>query len=549
MGVNMRDDGLVKNSSSALSRSMDAARTEATRLLDPSARSRLGQFMTPTAIADFMASLFTQWPEKACLLDPGAGFGSLTGAFAERFEQTAPRGCALEAHGYEIDPILRGYLQEHMEDIGERFRGRGQRFCGIVHDRDFIAEASFLTGMGAPRFTHAILNPPYKKITNTSEHRRLLRAVGLETGNLYSAFLGLTVTLMAEGGEIVAIVPRSFCNGTYFRPFRRFLLERTAMTHLHVFASRRSAFKDDEVLQENIIIRLVRGAKPQSVTLSFSQDAHFTDLESREVPFAEIVHPGDVNAFIRMPDGLDDKSGVPFTRTLADLGLTVSTGPVVDFRVRPYAQSNPEEDYAPLLYAHHFPNGRLSWPMAHKKPNSLALHPDTRKWLMPRGFYTLTKRFSAKEERRRLVAFVIDPNAMPQPLYGFENHLNVFHYGKAGLPEDLARGLAVFLNSTLADQAFREFSGHTQVNAGDLRALRYPDRATLIRFGQWARQAGSATQEAIDACVERCREGLRSQDSTDPGGPGRVGRFGHAPRPTQRALRPLFVGPLRSHPG
>ena len=144
--------------------------------------------------------------------------------------------------------------------------------------------------------------------------------------------------------------------------------------------------------------------------------------------------------------------------------------------------------------------------MAHKKPNALALHPETRKGLMPRGFYTLTKRFSAKEERRRLVAFVIDPNEMPQPLYGFENHLNVFHHSKAGLPEDLARGLAVFLNSSGADQAFREFSGHTQVNAGDLRALRYPDHATLIRYGQWAKRAGSATQEAIDACVERCRE-------------------------------------------
>ena len=504
--MKMRDDGLAESLPPALGRSIDATRVVATRQLDPSARSRLGQFMTPTAIADFMASLFTQWPEKICLLDAGAGIGSLTEAFAERFRQRAPRTGTLEAHGYEIDPTLRGYLQEHLEDIGRRFRGPGQRFCGIVYDRDFIHEASFLSGMGAPRFTHAILNPPYKKITNASEHRRLLRAVGLETGNLYSAFLGLTIALMADGGEIVAIVPRSFCNGTYFRPFRRFLLERTAITHLHVFESRSSAFKDDEVLQENIIIRLVRGAKPQSVAVSFSQDAHFTDLESREVPFAEIVHPGDPHQFIRIPDGHDDKLRALLPCTLADLGLTVSTGPVVDFRVRAHAQATPEGDYAPLLYAHHFPGGHLSWPMAHKKPNALALHPETRKGFMPRGFYTLTKRFSAKEERRRLVAFVIDPNEMPQPLYGFENHLNVFHHSKAGLPEDLARGLAVFLNSSGADQAFRKFSGHTQVNAGDLRALRYPDHATLIRYGQWAKRAGSATQEAIDARVERCRE-------------------------------------------
>ena len=31
-------------------------------------------------------------------------------------------------------------------------------------------------------------------------------------------------------------------------------------------------------------------------------------------------------------------------------------------------------------------------------------------------------------------------------MLGFENHLNVFHENKRGLPEALARGLAVFLN-------------------------------------------------------------------------------------------------------
>ncbi len=38
---------------------------------------------------------------------------------------------------------------------------------------------------------------------------------------------------------------------------------------------------------------------------------------------------------------------------------------------------------------------------------------------MPQGFYVLTKRFSGKEERRRVVAFVIDPSELPAPFYGF----------------------------------------------------------------------------------------------------------------------------------
>jgi adenine-specific DNA-methyltransferase len=39
--------------------------------------------------------------------------------------------------------------------------------------------------------------------------------------------------------------------------------------------------------------------------------------------------------------------------------------------------------------------------------------------------------------------------------------------------------LAAFLNSTVLDVYFRQFNGHTQVNATDLRNLRYPSRSQL----------------------------------------------------------------------
>jgi hypothetical protein len=120
---------------------------------------------------------------------------------------------------------------------------------------------------------------------------------------------------------------------------------------------------------------------------------------------------------------------------------------------------------------------------------------------MPRGWYCITKRFSSKEERRRLVAYVVDPDTLPQELYGFENHLNVFHSNKRGISPELAYGLSVFLNSTVVDQHFRNFSGHTQVNATDLRAMHYPDRDALIMLGEWARQQTELTQEQIDSRV------------------------------------------------
>lgn len=47
----------------------------------------------------------------------------------------------------------------------------------------------------------------------------------------------------------------------------------------------------------------------------------------------------------------------------------------------------------------------------------------------------------------------------------------------------LARGLAAFLNGTLVDAYFRQFNGHTQVNATDLRSMSYPTLEQLRRLG------------------------------------------------------------------
>jgi tRNA1(Val) A37 N6-methylase TrmN6 len=481
---------------------LDEARREASQKLDPAKRSQLGQFMTPTATADFMASLFECWPNRIRLLDPGAGIGSLTEAFAARFIKQAPKGAQLEAHCYEIEPMLIEYLADHLKTLEVGMSKSGKHLVSTIHERDFIADATYQLGMRGPTYTHAILNPPYKKINTDSNHRRMLRQVGVETVNLYSAFLALTIAMMDEGGEVVAIVPRSFCNGSYYRPFREYLLARCAIRQMHVFESRTKAFQDDEVLQENVIIYLVRGAAQREVIVSVSHDTTRHDYQARQLPFDEVVKPGDTERFIHIPT--EEASAHPhlFTASLADLGLSVSTGPVVDFRMKDYWLAKPHGKCVPLLYAHHFKNGAFTWPREHKKPNALTLCDEVQKWLMPRGFYTLTKRFSAKEERRRLVAFVVDPAVLPHDAYGFENHLNVFHSGKRGIPEDLAHGLAIFLNSTAADLHFRNFSGHTQVNATDLRTMRYPDRQSLKRLGEWAMKHAGARQEEIDEQVE-----------------------------------------------
>jgi hypothetical protein len=164
----------------------------------------------------------------------------------------------------------------------------------------------------------------------------------------------------------------------------------------------------------------------------------------------------------------------------------------------------PQGDDAPLLYSGHF-NGKAEWPKANfKKPNAIACCPETLKWLYPNGYYVVVRRLSSKEEKRRIVAYLVDPAYFPDaPFLGFENHLNVFHSRKNGLNADTAHGLAIYLNSRSIDTLFRRFNGHTQVNATDLRALPYPSVRTLNEIGIWAKGQKDLTQDAIEQHLEK----------------------------------------------
>jgi hypothetical protein len=353
------------------------------------------------------------------------------------------------------------------------------------------------------RFTHAILNPPYKKINSLSNHRLILRQVGIETVNLYSAFVALALSLMKPGGQLVAIIPRSFCNGPYYRPFREFLLNNAALCHLHLFASRTKAFKDDDVLQENVIIRLECDGTQGDVTVSNSTDDSFSDLVTLKQPFDRIVLPGDPDKFIHVPTSLGYNAielSKGIRSTPADLGIGISTGPIVDFRLLEYIEEKPGKNTVPLLYPGHFSGQTTQWPKEGiKRGNAIRLNCDTRKWLYPIGFYTVVRRFSSKEEPHRIIASVVRPDKFPgAELLGFENHLNVFHEEKHGLSEALAYGLALFLNTTAVDENFRRFNGHTQVNATDLRLMKYPDRRTLLALGEWALGQDAPTQATMD---------------------------------------------------
>jgi adenine-specific DNA-methyltransferase len=160
-----------------------------------------------------------------------------------------------------------------------------------------------------------------------------------------------------------------------------------------------------------------------------------------------------------------------------------------------------EKRLVPLIYPESIKPGKVLFPP--KKPRkSIAIenNQQTQKWLIQPGWYVLIKRFSAKEEKRRIVAAVCSP--LDSPALGIENHLNYYHAKGRGVNPDLARGLAAFLNSTLFDNYFRLFSGNTQVNVTDLRKIRYPSKEDLMKLGSQIDEF-VFDQEKLDTLVHK----------------------------------------------
>jgi adenine-specific DNA-methyltransferase len=482
-------------------------RRQASAVLDPQRRIKLGQFFTPAPAAHLIAAM-PVLPQQGILriLDPGAGVGSLTAALVARILREAPR-LTLDLVAVEAEPRVIPYLQQSLGECEETARERGTSISTTIIPDDLISR---MTGFGrlagplAAPFDLVIMNPPYRKLGATSQERQALLADGVDCSNLYCTFLALGVLGLKSHGQIAAITPRSFANGPYFEPFRHFFLERMTLNRLHIFESRSAVFADSEVLQENIVFSAAKHARKGNVTISVSK-SHADASKARIVGYSDIVKPSDLGQFIHIPSSDEDEEATSaFSRLpckLNELGIRVSTGRVVDFRSREYLTDSPSANSVPLIYPGNLKEGRVRWPLQINKPQGIVRCPQTEKLLLPAEQYVTVKRFSAKEERRRIVAAVFNPLDAQSPQIAFENHLNIFHQDNRGLDERIARGLALWLSSTAVDTFFRIFSGHTQVNATDLRSMSYPSRQQLIALAEALGQGAWPDQEKTDSLV------------------------------------------------
>ncbi len=486
----------MKASISKLIKDIEKRRIQVSSKTKRENKSAKGQFFTPYSVASIMANFPKLTGEEIKILDPGAGMGCLTAAILKKILNKRKKPKRIHVTAVENDLTLIQELEQTLNDCFEVSQKHGVDFSYNIVTHDFITLAcndinDDLISCGLSKtflqdYDLAILNPPYKKITGNSLDRILLSKVGIDTHNLYSAFVALSLKLLRSKGQLVSITPRSFCNGPYFKPFRENILKTSCISNIHIFDSRTKTFREDNVLLENLILHLIKGKKQANIKITRS-DCAISTKRSRA------SHPNDViggspDYFIHMiatdEDAEISRKMNKLPNNLSDLGIQVSTGRVVDFRVKEQLVQKLITDTVPMIFSTHIDIGKITWPIDNKKPNAIRVSEKTANLLLPSGNYIITKRFSAKEEKKRIVSAVLTEASFKAPHFGLDNMTNYFHSNNNGLKYEVAIGLSTYLNSSFVDNYFRQFSGHTQVNAADLRALKYPKEYDLIKIGK-----------------------------------------------------------------
>jgi len=489
-------------------------------------KKNLSQYFTPGSVAKIMAQLLDFEGDDVNILDPGAGNGILFTACIERILNGSHKPKAISITAFEVDSSLKKDLEISLDICRTACSDAGIEFSGQIMMEDFIESSvrkDGLFSMQGKMFTHVIMNPPYKKLNTNSYTHKLLQSAGKTSPNLYTAFLSMGEKYLVDGGKLVSITPRSFCNGVYFKHFRENFLSTMHFSVIYLFTSRTEAFSNEDILQESVIIKWIKSRKyNEPVKILSSEGPDDIVATQMVVKQEDIVAPDDTEHIIKIAQDSNQEvirrliERLPCR--LKDLGLKASTGPVVDFRSSDMIKRERSPTSVPLIQPECIGfSDYVRWePDRMKKSPYIELSAETRRILIKDEIYVMVKRFTSNEERKRIVASTYIPKDTNTKLVGIENRVNYIHSNRNGLNLELARGVATYLNSTIVDSYFRQISGHTQVNASDLERMKYPDEETLKSIGMELSDP-PFSQDTIDNIVrEKVLSMTEAEKKKDP---------------------------------
>ena len=452
-----------------------------------------------------MASLASLDKQEIRILDPGAGTGILTAAIFDRIIKKSKNSVKIYLDIYETDKSIISLLNSFLLESKRELSKHNHYLSFNIYEEDFVItnsyyiEGTLKKGISNNKKLYDIVisNPPYFKLSKNSPEAIALKSLVNGQPNIYTFFMAISAAMLNNNGQMIFITPRSFCSGLYYSKFRKWFVNQIMLSNVHLFSSRKNVFSNEDVLQENIIIKGIKNngeIKPNNlVKITTSEDDTFIDLKSIEVHYSKIIYKRNGDLYILIPTSKLDleifESLDKFPHIMKHLSFGVSTGPVVPFRTKEnliYSLKENAENMVPLLWMHNFVNLDITWPVF-RNGNAIAIkqNENTKGLLIKRGNYVILKRFGSKEQKRRLQsAVLLEEDFKEFSHIGLENRLNYIYRKNGKLTKEEALGIATVLNLDITDLFFRMLNGHTQINANELNALPLPELNKIIEIGK-----------------------------------------------------------------
>ncbi len=473
-------------------------------------QKKLGQFFTPLSIAKFMADFCKLEKEKIKILDPGCGVGILAASLAEVLIIKNINIKTIEIVAFETDVNILPLAESCFRYLGTWLNQKGIEFTFFLCKNDFVLHNSLVLNNQEKTYeTYDIIisNPPYFKLPNNDDRAIAARHVIYGQTNIYTIFLLIAAKLLKENGQLIFITPRSFCSGNYFRLFRELFFSIVDIKTVHLFDSRKAAFKRDKILQENIIITAnkKRNIVQSQMELPFinneseleiSSSFGIEDIKARQIKrhkFSNLVNINSQQKILHLPCSDIDEEVIrvfkTWTGSLCLYDLKISTGPVVGFRSLDMIKFKKSKNTVPLIWLTNVESMNFDWPRnnglkGNPKGQYITKDESSVSRLVKNTNYVLLRRFSTKDDNKRLIATPYISNCIQDAtMIGIENHLNYIYHKKEDLTIEQVTGIAAIFNSRLFDLYFRTFNGNINVSATELRNFPLPSFQLIQSLG------------------------------------------------------------------
>jgi adenine-specific DNA-methyltransferase len=482
-----------------------------------------GQFFTPTKIAHFMANLAKQSKSKLKILDPGCGTAILSSSLIEKLAKENGNLREIELVVFETDQDVLPYTQLAITYLENWLKQYDIKLIPKLNTNDFVLENKDCFEQNATLFFEplngtfdiVISNPPYFKIPKEDKRAVVAKSIIWGQPNIYSIFMILAAKLLKQGGELIFITPRSFASGNYFRSFREAFFKEIKIQQIHLFGSRRDTFDRDNVLQETLILKGTKqklNGHSSSILVTHSNGMKdINNYTENLYQIGELIELNSKQKIIHLPTNETDDNVIKLFKSwpgsLQKYGIQISTGPVVSFRATKYLferYQNGSIFLVPLYQLINTSKMDFEWPVTKRnKPQYIQNCEATKALLLPNKNYVFLRRFSAKDDKSRLIASPYFADITKDEFIGVENHLNYIYRQKGNFERIEILGLSALLNSSIFDIYFRTFNGNINVSATELREMPLPSLKDIKEIGSKIILLNDFSQSMVDEIINQ----------------------------------------------